>query len=226
MSAFSLKKSNDDIKTEIIVNVMRMMIQRKNINIANYLVDGYTLEDVDDIYVSISELIDDAKIMQAISPKLRSDVFKFDLDKEIDGKTKFTINFIPYKITDIKSSEIINDKLKKYNNYHKIFVIDQIQKKPKKELVAMSHVEVFTRDDMMIDHMRHIESPYRCTLIPGDEVDQLYYDVNKRSKCFRNDKLAEYFNAKVGDCLLIINYSRNNVLERVVLRVIEPKLSK
>lgn len=226
MSAFSLKKSNEDIKMEIILNTMRMMIQRGNINIEAYLMDGYTIEDANDVYVSPATIIDNQKILQAITPKLKGDVFKFDLDIPINGLSKFSINMIPYKITDIKSSEIIQDHLKKYSKYHKIFVIDQVQTKPKKELKAMTNVEVFTRDDLMIDHMLHVESPYRCTKIPEENVDQLYYDVSKRPKCFKNDKLAEYYNADVGDCLLVINYSRNNGLGTVPMRVIEEKTKK
>lgn len=220
----SMRKSAETIKMEILTNVMRMLIQRGNINCGNYLLSGYTQDDFNNEYISPAQILDDDKIRQSITSV--SDTVKFKLDKPIGDKSKVVVIMVPYKITDIKSSEVINESLVKFKSYHKIFIINIIQQKARKELSAKNNVEVFTRDFMMIDYMKHIESPYRCEKIVADNIEELYTDTSGVRKCFANSAIGQYYNVEVGDILRVINYSKNNCIEKNLMRVQPAKVTK
>lgn len=131
------------------------------------------------------------------------------------------VKLIPQAVKDITNSPILNDFLKTYNKNHKIVVFDDITDKVYLMIRKKKNIEVFSRDNLMIDLMSHVSAPIDCSFITLDEISHITNP--KFGKILENDPLCRYYDARKGQILRIIRASINNSSEPAYRRVIDAR---
>lgn len=221
----SSRKDDEVIRLELLTNVCRMMVMRSHMDISKYAKDLFKNLDNDmdfnDIEHHWSSMIDNSKFLKFFKTRSEKDTYIIDMDspfsstKERFDGSKLIVSIIPHKVTDVKHSDIIGTILSTYPNNHKLFIVDSIIDRAQTALYKTKNIEVFTKDNLMIDLMSHFEAPHRCKV--------LYDSKSNIPKILENDPLARYYNAKSGSILKIVGNTVNNGFETRYRKVIDPK---
>lgn len=228
------RKDEETIRYEILTNICRMLINRGNMDINKYCLDEYITSGADfaNIIYNISASIDDNKVRKMFNKddvkkniiEINVDV-QFTDDKKREGfgfdGTKIIVIFIPHKVTDVKNSETINEVLKTYQKNRKLFVMDSIVDKAETILLREKNIEIFRKDDLMIDFMSIGDAPHRCSVDRGGK--NIYVVKPNMPRIHANDPLSKYYAANIDDIIEIIGTSSVNGFARRYRKVIEAK---
>lgn len=178
----NVEKTEKEIITEIIINTIKMLINR-----------GSLKNDMNNYNKNISVNVD----------------MEFKL-KENDKQ--FIIKFIDIPLTTIKKVAGIEEFLNNNIEYHKIIILKDKKIIPKvySQFIQYNNTEVFTRDNLMIDLVSHDIIP-RHILLSDDEKEKVLseYNITKKNlpQMLSSDPIARYYNMKVGDVVKIIRPS-------------------
>lgn len=186
---FKIEQNNDDIKKTILTNIMKMLTERK-------------LLDIDQLNSNIQ------KIINGIS----DDNF---YTIELVNKKKYNIKIINQKITAVSKQSNIAEFLEKFSNHHNILVIKEANTKVLQTINSdYPETEVFTEPELMINLVDNRDVP-KHEVIEKDspEYKQFFitYLVTKRQMplIYANDMAARYYNMKKGDVCRITRPSKN-----------------
>lgn len=105
-------------------------------------------------------------------------------------------------VTTINGVQDINEFLNKYNEEHKIVLVESFSKKAYHQFMEFDKIEVFRKSDLMIDVMDHDLQPISVQMFRSkEEKDALQreYDVSNISIIKTTDRLARHFNMKHGE---------------------------
>lgn len=178
----NIEKTEKEIITEIIINTIKMLINR-----------GLLKNDISNYNKNISVNVD----------------MEFKL-KENDKQ--FIIKFIDIPLTTIKKIAGIEDFLNNNIDHHKIIILKDKKIIPKvySQFIQYNNTEVFTRDNLMIDIVSHDIIPMHI-LLSDDEKEKVLseYNITKKNlpQMLSSDPIARYYNMKVGDVVKIIRPS-------------------
>lgn len=175
--------------------------------------------------IIITNLIKMLISRQLIKPD-KLDIYKKNITLKIKNKNEYIINLdnhdrqknenyviiiINEAITNTNRGSLIDSNLNKNADFHKIFIINEISPKYYKTIMSKyDNVEIFKKDELMINIIDHIYVP-KHILLNTEEKKQFFeeYIANKTElpKIYISDPVAKYYNAKVGDIFRIIRPS-------------------
>ena len=205
-----VKKDAEIIRKTILSNIIKIFVERKNINKSfDKNIQYITKNRDDDSYtITLDEPI-----------KCKSD--DNDYKKKFDGSAVM-IKIIHQKVQGIAKIPAVKDYLTSYKYNHKIFIFDSISEKAKEMLTINNHTEVFNEAFLMINILDHIDSP-KYELLNEDEIKEILesYIIKKKDipKILTSDPIVNYFNLKRGDIIRIIRPSEQsgkNIAYRIV----------
>ena len=221
-------KSKEIVRLTVLTNICRMLVRRGYLSYEKYKMDSKSTENK--INVSKFDTIDNNKFIKFIGTKNELNVYKIDLDTpyinhdvsndKFNGNSVI-VKIIPQSVKDVSNKHILNDFLKTYKSYHKIFVFDSFSYRVYTYINSMYNSEVYQEHELMIDLMSHISAPIECSIIQKTDISHI---VNpKLCKILENDPLARYYNAKKGNILRILRASLSNSVDICLRAVVEPK---
>jgi DNA-directed RNA polymerase subunit H (RpoH/RPB5) len=199
--AHLIRKDTSTVQKDILTNVVKMLADRKWIS----------SENIPDIIKSLFEKKNDEGIYTI---KLNVDLLDIAVYEESENKSEWK-NFngknIHQKIAG--KSQSINDFIAKYNNVHKIIIVENINEKVKQMIMTATNnrfTEIFIEDEFMLNLLEHESSPkYEIlTIQEADEIKESY-KMSKRQtqKMYDTDQAARHFYLKRGQLVRIIRNS-------------------
>jgi DNA-directed RNA polymerase subunit H (RpoH/RPB5) len=161
----------------VITNIVKMLMNRKWIN---------NSED-------IKNIVD--KIL-----KTENEMTYFYKDK-VEYNFKFYLN----KISSIKKTDLEEFIVKNKNN-HKILITGDISGNTRQQIMDFGKIEVFSKDELMINIVDNILVPKHELLSDNDKkkfMEEYLAKPKELPRIFINDPIARYYYAKVGDIFRI-----------------------
>jgi hypothetical protein len=236
---FNLAVSDEQIRINVLTNIIRMMIRRKYINSDSYkniISDKKTQTEHKIVASSSSEYdeFDNTKILQIIPERSDNGIYVFNLDNptqnesaqdednqdDFDTKT-LVVKIFNNSVKDVSNSPQLNEFLKLHAKQHKIVVFDDIADKVFLAFRKYRNAEVFSQVYLMMDMMSHVLAPMSCEFVT--HADMAFMVSTKFSWMHENDPLCRYYAGKVGQIMRIIRPSTNNVLSVSYRRIDSPK---
>lgn len=221
----------EKIRLTILTNICRMLITREYMSLEKYQKPSKERSNVEK--PSENDKINNALFLPFIEKRSDNGIYMIPLDKPYpdqrskDGEsadfngTQVVVKIIPQVLKDIGNSPMLNEFFGSYQNYHKIIVFDAVSDKVYNILSRKKNVEVFDRNDLMIDLMSHVCAPLHCNFVTIDDISHI---INpKFPKILENDPLVRYHNGKKGQIMRIVRPSLNNSIDVVYRKVIDPK---
>ena len=183
----SLNKNKNDIRNEILKNIIKMLINR-----------------------DLLKEKDESKNIEKLK-KSKNENDEYNL--VLDDKSKYIIKFLMNKLTTINKSSGILDFLDSNFENNFLLVVPDISSKVKKELQnKYKKSEVFMENELLIDLMSHILVPKQYKL--NVDTEKFLRDRNSTKKNFPsiklNDPMSRYLNLKEGDIIRIIRPSESS----------------
>lgn len=217
---YQIRKDPEIINETVITNIIKMLAYR-----------GWV--DNDDIKKISSELLNSKKEEKIYNIKLKKKLTDIQTYEPFENKKEWknfnSDNIIIFlynqKITG--KSQQLTDFINKYNNYHKIIVVDSITDKSRQALTTSKFIEVFSETEFMINITEHVCSP-EFIVLSNEEADECNksYNVKKKEmqKQYDSDPISRYLFLKRGQVIRII---RNNEVtgQSVSYRIIVHKTS-
>ena len=137
--------------------------------------------------------------------KLVEIILKSEDNSEYTIKEKYKVKLYFQKISSIKKTDF-EDFLVNNKKLHKLVIVNEINPKIKTDILSYGNVEVFTKDEFMINIIDHIIIP-KHTLLNADEkkqfLEEYYVKPKDLPRIFITDPIARYYYAKVGDVFRI-----------------------
>jgi DNA-directed RNA polymerase subunit H (RpoH/RPB5) len=205
-----VKKDAEIIRKTILTNIIKIFVERKNINKSFDKNIQYIAKNRDDDSYTIT-------LDEPIKCKSDDNEYK----KKFDG-SNVMIKIIHQKVQGIAKIPTVKDYLTSYKYNHKIFIFDSISEKAKDMLTNNNHTEVFNEAFLMINILEHIDSP-KYELLNEDEIKEILdsYIIKKKDipKILTSDPIVKYFNLRRGDIIRIIRPSEQsgkNIAYRIV----------
>ena len=199
LKLLSLSKSENEITEVVLINIVKMLTERKllnksqlNINIKNIT----SLKPIDNIY----------KI-------------------KINENDEVIIKIFKHSITSISKTTEVGGFLINNKNKKCIVVVSNLNKKVKQSIKKhFPLTEIFKESDLMINLVDHVYIPKHIVL-DEKQKKEFYekYSINKSksSSMFEDDPIAKYFNLSIGDVCKIFRPSETGNITigyRVVVR--------
>jgi DNA-directed RNA polymerase subunit H (RpoH/RPB5) len=129
-----------------------------------------------------------------------------------EGK-KIAIKFYNSKLNTLKNDRDIDEFLAKYPDYHKIFIVDDISPKAKKQIGDTRGVEVFKIMEIIRDISKHHLVP-KHILLTKDDADKVMeeYKIKKKDmgRIYVDDPMARYLYAEKDNIIQIIRQTLNS----------------
>ena len=129
-----------------------------------------------------------------------------------EGK-KIAIKFYNLKLNTLKNDRDIEEFLGKYPDYHKIFVVEDIAPKAKKQISDSRGVEVFKTMEIIRDISKHHLVPKHVLLTKEDAQKVMEeYKIKKKDmgRIYIDDPMARYLYAEKDDIIQIIRQTLNS----------------
>ena len=139
--------------------------------------------------------------------KLVEKIVKTENDMEylLKEKSEYNIKLYFNKISSIKTTNL-EDFIVKYKNNHKILVVGDINSSTRAQIVALGKIEIFTKDELMINIVDNILVP-KHTLLSDDDKKKFFEEYLAKPKelprIYVTDPIAKYYYAKAGDIFRI-----------------------
>ncbi|AYV76939.1 MAG: DNA-directed RNA polymerase subunit 5 [Barrevirus sp.] len=191
---FQVEKNSEDIRRTVLLNTIKMLVERgtiKAINQESILKKLYDTVADDGIYI------------------INKDKFN-EGNKE---KSKIAIKIFTNKITSISKQSPVNDFLGKHQAYHKILIVKGINTKSGQYLTTtFPETELFLEHELMINLIDSTLVPRYEVLDPNSSDYKTFcelYQCKKRNipKLPILDPMAKYYGLKRGDIVRVIRPS-------------------
>jgi hypothetical protein len=227
-----LRFDEEKIRITFLTNICRMLLKRGYMDIKKYMKKDNTEQTKQNEQFSRHDIIDNELFLPFIEKRVDNNVYTIPLDIQYPDKrvsdeknnfdgSKVIVKIIPQSVKEVTKSPMLNEFFKTYSNYHKIIVFDDYVDKVYSILHKKKNVEIFKRDDLMIDLMSHECAPISCEFVTLDDIS---YIINpKIAKILENDPLTRYYDGTRGQIMRIIRPSLNHSVETIYRKVIEPK---
>jgi DNA-directed RNA polymerase subunit H (RpoH/RPB5) len=153
--------------------------------------------------------------------KLVSQTIKSEDNYEYTIKDKYKVKLYFQKISSIKKTDV-EDFLINNKKIHKIVIVNEINPKIKTDILSYGNVEIFSKDDFMINIVDHIIIPKHSLLTEGEKkqfFEEYYVKPKDLPRIFISDPIAKYYDAKVGDIFRIERPSITSVYS-IVYRIV------
>lgn len=179
----------------ILYNIVKMLIRRN-------LIDQKNLDIVH------------KKAVAALDDKLIINITTNKEDQQI------SIIFPPAGISTIKKVTDFEDYLKKNQHILKLVIINDINKKVLKQILAFDNAEVFWKDEFLEDIIsKPIIPTHQILTLKEKNVFLKNYKPSELSVIFSTDMIARYYKMQIGDIIRIIrpsNTSGKSIFYRIV----------
>jgi DNA-directed RNA polymerase I, II, and III subunit RPABC1 len=187
---YQVEKNNEDIRQTILTNIVKMLTERKLLNIK-----------------------DQDKNIESIIKK-QSDDMIYTLD--LPDNNKFAIKITPHKVTAINRSFGISEFLVAHKNHPKIIVVREISKKARQYIINnFTKTEIFIEEEMMINIVEHDIVP-KHELLTEEEANTFYIDFGCKKKnmpkILHTDPIAKYYNMQPNNICRILRPSAKSGL--------------
>jgi hypothetical protein len=205
----NLEKNPEEVRLTVLTNVCRMLVFRGYLDKKKYMIT----KDSDEKYkITKDDELDNELFSNMFAEKKDDNLYFIDLDnpynderEQTDDEIKFNgnkiiVKMIPQKINDVKSSNILNEFLKTYPDYHKIIVCDYTEK-AFLGLMKKSNLELFKEYELMSDLMSFTMMCFNIEIV--DEESLTHIKNKKFTKILMNDPSARYINAKKKNILRV-----------------------
>jgi len=195
---FPIKKDSKTIHHDVIVNIIKMFVERKWIN-----------KDSEENI--ISTLLTEQNDNELYTIPLDNILVNNEDIQNFDG-SKVILKILHQKISGLNKTPILTDFIESFNTKHRIVIVDSISDKPQSQLQQLSHVEVFVESFFLINLLEHECSPKYEILTSEQKTEVMNsYQLTKKQmkKMFDSDAVSKYLYLKSGQIVRII---RNNVL--------------
>lgn len=233
--SFAIEKTPEEQRFEIVTNIVKMLIERRVMNgtILSEMIKTFKQMPINIMKTDSERDTNARKIASKIISNFKDDntcVFAVDNPPENDSKNYKIIFMLDQKITNVTKSSIIGDYLFKNQSEHKIIVVGEIAHRPKQIILSnYPLVEVFTRDELMINLIDHIYQPI-FSLLSNEENKKMLDEYMLKKKelpwIFVTDPISRYYKATIGQIFKIYRASETSgisVYYRVVIREIVQK---
>jgi len=193
IKTYNIEKNTEEIKNEILKNIIKMLAERNFINKEN-------------IDKNIKKLVDKESIDL---------IWELEVDHFVNKDDKiFAIKFISQKITAVNKALGISDYLNNYKSNHKILVVKEISKKAYQYILNnYQNTEVFREDELLINIVDHILVP-KHEVLTEEEQNNFFKDYNctkkNMPKILSTDPIARYYNMQPGQICRIIRPSETS----------------
>jgi DNA-directed RNA polymerase subunit H (RpoH/RPB5) len=120
-------------------------------------------------------------------------------------KIEYNFKFYLNKISSIKKTDLEEFIIKNKNN-HKILITGDISSNTRQQIVDFGKIEVFSKDELMINIVDNILVPKHELLSDNDKkkfMEEYLAKPKELPRIFMNDPIARYYYAKVGDIFRI-----------------------
>jgi DNA-directed RNA polymerase subunit H (RpoH/RPB5) len=146
--------------------------------------------------------IDETKI-----DKIVDDVIKTENNMEytIKDKETYKVKFYLQKISSIKKTDLEEFIVDNKKN-HKILIISEINARTKKDLLEVGKIEIFTKEELMINIIDNILVPKHYLLNEDDKkrfMEEYIVKPKELPRIYSYDPIARYYYAKNGDIFRI-----------------------
>ena len=190
---------------KVFINVVKMLKYRK------WLIKDARIQSTNNEH--IFHITIDSNLKDMITYK------SGDTDDMVDDK--IYILYLDQKITSINKFPQIGEFLKKYENNHKMLIIDEIVGKTKQLITLNKYSEVFLIYELMINIVEYIYCP-QYEVLEDENAYCKEYKVTKNQlpKLHDSDPIAKYLFLKRGQIVRIIRNSKNtgkSVSYRIVI---------
>lgn len=215
LSSYQIKKDYNTIIETVITNIIKMLAYR-----------GWVSDE--NIKKLVSDILETKKEEKIFNIKLQKNLLNVNtyepFEEKKDWKNFNSENVIIYlynqKITG-KSQQLL-DFINKYNNYHKIIVVESITDKYKQILTSNKFIEIFSENEFMINITEHVCCP-QFIVLTNEELEECNksYGVKKKEmqKQFDTDPISRYLFLRRGQAVKIIrnsDVSGNAVSYRII----------
>lgn len=186
-----ISRNNQQTKEIILLNILKMLINRN-------VIDQHNLLNYHEALIRNINQNDET-------------VIPLNGDEILNLANELAVKFIPRKITTIKKVADIESFMEK--PYYKIIIVSNIQKKAITQLLEYNNVEVFFDYELKINLIDNILIPTHRKLSPDEviEVKKSYLLSDKDVKrIYYDDPVARYYKLCVGDFVEIKRLSINS----------------
>lgn len=227
----------DDEKKRLTVltNICRMLVTRGYMDKNKYSSKNSNEKKESIVESPSNDHLDNSLFLPFIQTRSDNNIYEITLDtpyrtsrdestnSNYDG-SKIYVKLIPQIIKDVNHSQMLDDFIKSYENFHKIVVFDSIADKVYMALRKKKNLELFEMDDLMIDLMSHVCAPISCEFVNLKDIN--YITNPKFETIHENDPIVKYNNGHKGDIMRILRQSLNNSVDVVYKRVISAAYRK
>lgn len=154
------------------------------------------------------------------------DVIKTENNMEytIKDKETYKVKFYLQKISSIKKTDL-EDFIVENKKNHKILIISEINPRTKKDLLELGRIEIFTKEELMINIIDNILVPKHYLLNEDEKkrfMEEYLVKPKELPRIYSYDPIARYYYAKNGDVFRIERPSLTSgiaVVYRLVVNV-------
>jgi DNA-directed RNA polymerase subunit H (RpoH/RPB5) len=219
-----IRKDNATVNETVITNIVKMLAYR-----------GWVINEDNSIKKTVEELFKSKKEEKIFTIKLNKNLVDVETYDPFENKKEWK-NFngdsiIVYlsnqKVTG--KSQILTDFIAKYNNYHKIIIVDSITEKIRHGLSSIKYTEVFKEVEFMLNITDHVCCPQH-TVLSNKEFEEFLksYNIKRKEmpKQFDVDPMSRYLYLKRGQAIRIVRNSEmtgQSVFYRIIVHKVSVK---
>ncbi len=199
-----LEKSNNEKQSIVLLNITKMLINRKLIHKEKFWDDK-------------NKKLDNDKIMKLVEvlQTTNSDIYRYPLDKyDSDDSKDYVVKLVNQKISAINKTSGIVDHLNKFKkNLNMIVVLDINNKSSLYINKNFPNTEIFLETDLLFNLVESIIIPQHEVLSKeeGEKVLSAYQAVKKNMpKINSGEKVARYYNMQPGQICKILRPSETS----------------
>jgi DNA-directed RNA polymerase subunit H (RpoH/RPB5) len=181
-------------------------------------------EEIDIIINNVVKMLINRNWISKDIEKNINDIIKSEDNNEYIIKEIYKIKFYFQKISSIKKTDI-EDFITTNKKIHKILIINDINPKVKNDILEYGNIEIFIKDELMINIIDHILVPKHSILSEDEKThffEEYYVKPKDLPRILVNDPISRYYYAKVGDIMRIERPSITSgysISYRIVVRI-------
>lgn len=217
---YQIRKNTQQITETVITNIVKMLMYRK------------WIDEKTDIKILVDELLKNKKEEKIYNIKLSKNLNDNETYEPFEDKKNdkswngFNGENIVVYMTNLKisgKSPVLNDFITKYNNCHKIIIVDSITKKFRQTMSSSKFIEVFLENELMINITEHDCCPEFEVLNNQELSDFLESYCAKRKDILKqldSDPMSRYLFLRRGQIVRVIRTSETSgqcVAYRIVI---------
>lgn len=216
---YQIRKNNHEIAETVITNIIKMLMYRK------------WMDKNSDINVIINELFKSRKDEKIYNIKLSKNLADIETyepfeDKKSNAWKDFNGKNIMVYMSNLKvsgKSQILNDFITKYQNFHKIIIVESITDKVRQTMAISKFVEIFTEAELMMNITEHVCCP-EFIVLENEELNEILevYNAKRKDlpKQFDSDPMSRYLFLRRGQAVRVIRNSETtgqSVAYRIII---------